>query len=45
MQSAMIIYDAIEYCEKLIEKYDNNEDITDLDICYLIEILKGRASL
>ena len=32
---------AIEYCEKLIEKYDNNTDITDIDICWLIEILKG----
>ena len=33
---------AIAYCEKLIEKYDANEDITDIDICHLIEIIKGR---
>lgn len=33
---------AIEYCEKLIEKWDNNCEIDDLDICNIIEILKGR---
>lgn len=33
---------AIEYCEKLIEKWDNNEEIDDIDICNVIEILKGR---
>lgn len=37
-----IIEKAIEYCEKLIEKYDNNRDIDDIDISLLIEILKGR---
>ena len=33
---------AIEYCEKLIEKWDNNREIDDIDICNIIEILKGR---
>ena len=33
---------AIKYCYELIEKYDRNEDITDIDICHLIEIIKGR---
>jgi hypothetical protein len=33
---------AIKYCEKLIDKWDNNEEIDDIDICHLIEILKGR---
>lgn len=33
---------AIEYCEKLIDKWDNNHNITDIDICHLIQILKGR---
>lgn len=33
---------AIEYCEKLIEKWDNNGEIDDFDICNIIEILKGR---
>ena len=32
---------AIEYCEKLIEKWDNNREIDDIDICNIIEILKG----
>lgn len=31
---------AIEYCEKLIDQYDNNVNITDIDICWLIEILR-----
>lgn len=39
MSENNIIGKAIEYCEKLIEKYDNNRDI---DISLLIEILKGR---
>ena len=43
MQSQMIIDAAIERCEELIKKYDNNEDITDLDICHVIEILEGRG--
>jgi len=33
---------AIAYCEELMDKYDENYDITDIDIAYLIEILKGR---
>ena len=33
---------AIEYCERLIEKWDNNREIDDIDICNIIEILKGR---
>ena len=33
---------AIEYCEKLIEKWDNNREIDDIDICNIIEILKGK---
>lgn len=33
---------AIDYCNELIEKWDRNENISDIDICYLIEILKGR---
>lgn len=33
---------AIEFCRELIEKYDANEEIDDLDISYIIEILKGR---
>ena len=33
---------AIEYCEKLIEKWDNNREIDDIDICNIIEILKVR---
>lgn len=37
-----IINKAIDYCYKLIAQYDDSEDITDVDITYLIEILKGR---
>lgn len=33
---------AINYCYKLIDKWDNNKEIDDLDISYLIEILKER---
>lgn len=33
---------AIKYCERLIEKYDRNREINDMDICHIIEILKGR---
>jgi len=33
---------AITYCYDLIDKYDDNKDIDDEDISYLIEILKGR---
>ncbi len=37
-----VIEKAIKYCDRLIENYDNNIDIDDIDICHLIEILKGR---
>lgn len=37
-----IITRAIEYCYDLIDKYDEYGDIDDVDISYLIEILKGR---
>lgn len=37
-----IIEKAIEYCYDLIDIYDNSRDINDIDICQLIEILKGR---
>ena len=30
------------YCEALLEQYDNNQEITDIDICHIIEILRGR---
>lgn len=33
---------AIEFCRELIEKYDANGEIDDLDISHIIEILKGR---
>lgn len=33
---------AIEFRRELIEKYDANGEIDDLDISYIIEILKGR---
>ena len=33
---------AIEKCEILIERWDKNRDIDDVDICHIIEILKGR---
>lgn len=33
---------AIEYCESLLSKYDRNREITDIDICHITEILKGR---
>ena len=37
-----IIDKAIEFCYELYEKYDNNREIDDTDIAYIIEILKGR---
>lgn len=37
-----IINKAIVYCRNLIEKWDNNQEIDDIDISILIEILKGR---
>lgn len=33
---------AIAFCRELIDKYDANEEIDDLDISHIIEILKGR---
>ena len=44
MENNKIIERAIEYCYKLIDKFDNNRDIDDIDISYLIEILKGRET-
>ena len=38
-----ILRQAEDFCESLIEKYDENEEITDLDICELMEILRGRG--
>lgn len=42
MNNDDIITKAINYCEQLYDKYDNNDDITDIDVACLIEILKGR---
>lgn len=42
MDKDRIIAKAIDYCRGLIDKYDDNENIDDLDISFLIEILKGR---
>ena len=33
---------AIKYCEELLENYDTGGDIDDIDVAYIIEILKGR---
>lgn len=33
---------AIRYIETLIERYDKNQEITDLNLLRVIEILKGR---
>ena len=33
---------AISYVEYLIDLYDSNTEITDIDLCHIIEILKGR---
>lgn len=43
MDKDIIIEKAISKCRELIDNYDNNIDITDIDICELIEILKGRC--
>ena len=37
-----IIARAIDYCYQLIDNYDDGRDIDDVDISYLIEMLKGR---
>ena len=42
MNKEEIITKAIAFCEQLYDKYDNNEEIDDMDIAYLIEILNGR---
>lgn len=42
MSPYKIIKRAIVYCRELIDKYDSGKNIDDLDISYLIEILKGR---
>ena len=42
MDKDKIIEMAMIKCGDLIDIYDSNIDITDLDICELIEILKGR---
>ena len=34
---------AIAFCRELIEKYDANGEIDDLNISHIIEILKGRV--
>lgn len=33
---------ALAYCGELLELYDKNVEISDLEICHIIEILKGR---
>lgn len=33
---------AISYVEDLIDLYDSNTEITDIVLCHIIEILKGR---
>lgn len=33
---------ALEYCNKLLDLYDNNIEISDTDVCHIMEILKGR---
>ena len=33
---------ASSYVEDLIDLYDSNTEITDIDLCHIIEILKGR---
>lgn len=37
-----VVTRAIDYIEELIDDYDNNVNITDIDLCHIIEILKGR---
>lgn len=37
-----VIKKAIKMCYELIDKYDNNRDITDIDLCEVIEALRGR---
>ena len=42
MDKDNIIKKAIEFCEMLYDKYDSGREIDDMDVAYLIEILKGR---
>lgn len=42
MDKDKIIEKAIELCEELMCNYDDGRDIDDIDIAYLVEILKGR---
>jgi hypothetical protein len=42
MDKDKIIDKAIKFCETLYDKYDSGEEIDDMDIAYIIEILKGR---
>ena len=42
MDKNKIILKAIDFCRELMDKYDDNEDIDDMDINHLVEILKGR---
>ena len=32
---------AIKMCNKLMDQYDNNREITDIDLCYIVETLRG----
>ena len=41
-QLTSYINKAIEYCEKLLENYDDGGDIDDIEVAHIIEILKGR---
>lgn len=42
MDKNQIIKKAIDFCRDLIDKYDDGKNIDDMDISYLIEILRGR---
>lgn len=42
LEKQRVIEKAVAFCERLIDGYDRNREITDLDICHLIEMLKGR---
>ena len=42
MDKDKIIEKAISFCETLYDKYDSGREIDDMDVAYVIEILKGR---
>lgn len=42
MDKDKIIEKAISFCETLYNKYDSGREIDDMDVAYVIEILKGR---